>query len=205
VTPWVTAISAGPPDETLAGQAVAFLITGNTNPGLFSVPPAVTSAGTLTYTSAPNASGIATITLVLQDNGGTANGGSDTSAQQSFTITVTPVNDPPVLTTPVIAYSTAGNTQLHVAGANLPGLASIAAAASVLTKSGPIDIDGPGPIAVVPFSGATPNGTVALAADGSFTYVPNAGFTGVDSFEFAVTDSLASTAVTINITVSERV
>jgi hypothetical protein len=204
VSPWATGISAGPADET-AGQAVAFQITGNTNPGLFSVAPAVSPTGALTYTSAANASGIATITLVLQDNGGTANGGIDTSAPQSFTITVTPVNDPPVLTTPVIAYSTVGNTQLHVAGGSIPGLASIADPSGVLTKSGPTDIDGPGPFAVVPFSGATPNGTVALAADGTFTYVPNAGFTGVDSFAFQVTDSLAPTPGTINITVSERV
>ena len=52
----------------------------------------------LTYTAAPNATGTATITVALQDNGGTANGGVDTSAPQTFTITVTPVNDAPVFT-----------------------------------------------------------------------------------------------------------
>ena len=36
---------------------------------------------------------------------------------------VVPVNDAPVLTTNPIAYATAGNTQLHVAGATLPGVA----------------------------------------------------------------------------------
>ena len=49
----------------------------------------------MTYTPAPFASGIATITLVLQDNGGTANGGVNQSAPVTFTITVTAVNDPP--------------------------------------------------------------------------------------------------------------
>ena len=34
--------------------------------------------------------GTATVTVTLQDNGGTANGGSNTSAPQTFTITVTP-------------------------------------------------------------------------------------------------------------------
>ena len=52
----------------------------------------------LTYTPAANANGTATITLVLMDNGGTALGGVDTSAPQTFTITVTAVNDAPSFT-----------------------------------------------------------------------------------------------------------
>ncbi len=92
-TPWATAISPGPPHE--AGQIVTFVVTGNTNPALFSLAPQVTPTGTLTYTPAANVNGSATITLVLMDNGGTANGGVDTSAPQSVTIAVTPVNDAP--------------------------------------------------------------------------------------------------------------
>jgi CSLREA domain-containing protein len=84
---WATAISAGPANES--GQGLTFLVTGNTNPGLFSAAPAIAANGTLTFTPAPNANGQATITVVLKDNAGTANGGQDTSAPQSFTITVT--------------------------------------------------------------------------------------------------------------------
>jgi uncharacterized delta-60 repeat protein len=84
---WATAISAGPADES--AQALTFLVTGNTNPSLFSVAPALDANGTLTFTPAANAEGSATITVVLKDNGGIANGGADTSAPQSFTITVT--------------------------------------------------------------------------------------------------------------------
>ena len=73
-------------------------MTGNTNAALFAAGPAVDSAGVLTYTPAANANGSATITLVLKDNGGTANGESDTSAPQSFVITVTAVNDAPSFT-----------------------------------------------------------------------------------------------------------
>ena len=91
---WATGISPGPsPDET--GQVVTFNVTGNTNAALFSIAPAISSAGLLSYTAAPNANGTATITVELQDNGGTAGGGDDTSAPQSFTITITPVNDAP--------------------------------------------------------------------------------------------------------------
>jgi CSLREA domain-containing protein len=96
VNNWATNISPGPSDE--AGQTVSFNITGNTNASLFSAGPAVSSTGTLTYTPAANANGSATITINLMDNGGTANGGADTSAAKTFVITVTPVNDAPTFT-----------------------------------------------------------------------------------------------------------
>ena len=38
------------------------------------------------------------MTVHVHDNGGTANGGVDTSAPQTFTITVTAVNDAPAVT-----------------------------------------------------------------------------------------------------------
>ena len=90
---WATAISAGPANE--AAQAVTFNVTGNSNPALFAVAPAVDASGRLTYTPAAAANGVATITLVVADNGGTADGGADTSAPQSFAITVISVNDAP--------------------------------------------------------------------------------------------------------------
>ena len=96
VDPWATAITKGPADES--GQAVNFVVTDNSNTALFSAGPAVSPAGVLTFTPAPNANGTATIKLVLKDDGGTANGGSDTSGEQSFTITVTAVNDAPSFT-----------------------------------------------------------------------------------------------------------
>jgi len=95
IAAWATNISPGPADE--AGQTVDFLVT-NDNNGLFSSQPAIAANGTLTYTPAPNAHGIATVTVRLHDDGGTANGGSDTSAPQTFTITVNPVADTPSVT-----------------------------------------------------------------------------------------------------------
>src|SRR6202011_4676484 len=56
--------------------------------GLFSVLPSVDpTTGTLTFTAAPDAFGTSQITLALHDNGGTANGGIDTTTH-TFTITV---------------------------------------------------------------------------------------------------------------------
>src|SRR5262249_53230641 len=92
-TGWATAISAGPPDEA-SSQTLTFVVTGNSNPGLFSAGPAISAAGTLSYTPATNANGSASITLVLQDSGG----GPNTTVPQSFTITVNTVNDAPSFT-----------------------------------------------------------------------------------------------------------
>jgi hypothetical protein len=91
---WATAISKGPADEN--GQTLTFDVTNNNN-SLFSEQPAIDAAGKLTYTPAPDKNGSATVTVTLHDDGGTANGGSDTSASQTFTITVTAVNDAPTI------------------------------------------------------------------------------------------------------------
>jgi hypothetical protein len=85
VTGWATAISRGPADE--GGQTVNFIVTNN-NSGLFSVQPAISATGTLTFTPAASAKGVATVSVQIHDNGGTANGGVDTSVAQTFTITV---------------------------------------------------------------------------------------------------------------------
>ena len=70
----------------------------NDNNGLFSGQPSILVDGTLSYTPAANANGSATVTVSLSDNGGTANGGFDTSGPQTFTISVDAVNDQPNFT-----------------------------------------------------------------------------------------------------------
>ena len=94
LTGWAT-FNPGAPEET--GQTVlAYTVSAVSNPGLFTTLPAVATDGTLTYTPATNTVGTSTFTVTVQDDGGTANGGVDTSAPQTFTITVTVVDDPPV-------------------------------------------------------------------------------------------------------------
>ncbi len=95
VSGWATAISEGAGDT---GQTLTFVVDSNSNSGLFSSPPAVSPSGTLTYTPKANANGSASITLHLEDDGGTTNNGHDTSAGQTFTINVTAVNDAPSFT-----------------------------------------------------------------------------------------------------------
>jgi hypothetical protein len=87
---WATALSPGLPGE--AGQTLHFVVGADSNPGLFAVPPAIAPDGTLTFTPAPNADGSAEIAIALQDDGGTALGGADTSSPVTFTITVAKVH-----------------------------------------------------------------------------------------------------------------
>lgn len=107
---WATSISAGPANES--GQTLTFSIGTNSNPGLFSTQPSVAANGTLSFTPAPNASGSASLTVVLTDNGGTANGGIDT-VSRALTISVAAVNDAPTIT--ALADVTVGEGETGVA------------------------------------------------------------------------------------------
>src|SRR5205814_1526541 len=95
VADWASSLSAGPADES--AQALDFIVSNDAN-ALFAVQPGIAANGTLTYTPAANVNGSATVTVRVHDNGGAANGGVDTSAAQTFTITINPVNDAPSFT-----------------------------------------------------------------------------------------------------------
>ena len=92
ITNWATSIDPGAPDEI--AQSVDFYVTTD-NDNLFSSIPSVTPEGTLTFTPGPNQYGEANVSLYLKDDGGTANGGNDTSDTQTFHIEVLSVNDQP--------------------------------------------------------------------------------------------------------------
>ncbi|MGQ9909835.1 MAG: beta strand repeat-containing protein [Candidatus Flexifilum sp.] len=162
---WATAISPGPANE--AAQTVAFAITGNTNPALFSAAPAIAPDGTLTFTPAANANGSADLTVVLQDNGGTANGGVDTSAPVTLTITVNPVNDAPTFTPggAVNVIEGSGAYSAPWATAISPGPADEAAQTVAFAITGNTN---PALFSVAP----------AIAPDGTLTFTPAAAASG---------------------------
>ncbi len=105
---WATSISSGPLNES--GQVLSFSVTNNNNI-LFASQPAISSNGTLTYTPAIGQSGIATVSVTLQDNGGTSNGGINSSATIQFTITV---NANPIagITAPATTVLTCATTSI---------------------------------------------------------------------------------------------
>ncbi len=84
---WATAISPGPADE--AGQSLTFTLSTD-NPALFLAQPALSATGQLGFTPNPASSGTALVTVTLQDSGGVALGGADTSSPQAFPIYIVP-------------------------------------------------------------------------------------------------------------------
>ncbi len=206
VNGWATAVSAGPADES--GQTLTFNITGNTLPALFSAGPAIDSSGNLTYTPTAEASGTATITVTLSDNGGTANGGVDTSAAIMFDIVVNAVADPPVAgadsgykTHPhiTLVVDRAGPAHGHLVSTftnvldNDSDPDSVSFAVTTIVGSGDT---------TAPFTGTTTlGGTVEMYADGSFHYHPPAGASNTtDTFQYTVEDTEgASTDATVSI------
>ncbi|RYE51169.1 MAG: hypothetical protein EOP21_02075, partial [Hyphomicrobiales bacterium] len=92
VSGMASGISAGSAGEN--GQVLTFTLT-NDNNALFTEQPTMTAKGTLRYKLADNANGVATVSVTLKDNGGTANGGEDTSDTLTFTITANAINDAP--------------------------------------------------------------------------------------------------------------
>ena len=89
---WATQIATGPGNE--AAQTVEFLVT-TSNASLFTSPPSMTADGVLSFSPAAHANGQTDVTIRLRDNGGTADGGINTSDAVTITIELIPVNDPP--------------------------------------------------------------------------------------------------------------
>jgi len=183
IAAWATGISAGPADE--AGQMLTFNVTGNTNAALFDAQPAVNAAGDLAFTPSDDANGNAMITLTLSDDGGTANGGVDTSVPQSFTIMVTAINDPPT------ADDAAASTDEDMA--------------VLITLSGS-DVEGDAlsfAIVTAPVNGSLGPITQITPTTAQVSYTPNADFNGADAFTFISNDGTAdSVAATISLTVN---
>ncbi|MBT7021970.1 MAG: tandem-95 repeat protein, partial [Candidatus Marinimicrobia bacterium] len=91
---WATNIDLGPDNEiTILNQTPEFLVDTE-NGALFDQLPVITSDGTLSFTTLDNANGNALVSVILNDNGGTDNGGVDETTVLNFTISINPVNDP---------------------------------------------------------------------------------------------------------------
>ncbi|MBI1309703.1 tandem-95 repeat protein [bacterium] len=176
LTAWATNISAGPASES--SQFVDFLVS-NDNPALFDIAPAISADGTLTFTSAANAFGTATVAVQLHDDGGTVGGGADISSPQTFTITITPVNDAPVATAE--QYTTDEDVTLVVSAPGVLGN----------------DTDADGDVLTAGLFTSPASGALTLNADGSFLYTPDADFYGSDQFSYVVSDGQSSSSITV--------
>ena len=156
-----------------ARRSTATLVATTTHGAL-----TLSADGSFTYTPAANFNG--TDSFTYKANDGTAD-----SNVATVRITVNAVNDAPSAVDD--AYAATEDQPLTVAA---PG---------VLAND--TDVEG-GTLSAVLVTGPA-NGTIALNADGSFTYTPNANFNGSDSFTYKANDGSAdSSAATVTITVA---
>jgi hypothetical protein len=80
---WALYASPGPDVEST--QTVSFIVSNDRN-DLFSVQPAVSPAGTLTFTPAAGTAGVAVVSISAQDDGAASPPNVNTSAVQTFRI-----------------------------------------------------------------------------------------------------------------------
>ena len=169
-------ISAGSKESS--DQTVTFVVSNN-NTNLFKAGPAISADGTLTFTPADNQSGSATVTVFVQDNGGTALGGVDKSASKPFNIQVKSVNDAPVAGAQTV--TTAEDTAKAI---TLVGTDAENSALTYTVVRQPT---------LGTLSGTAPN----------LTYTPDANKSGADNFTFKVSDGTSESATaTVTIVVA---
>jgi VCBS repeat-containing protein len=151
----------------------ATLVSGPAHGGLM-----LNAEGSFIYTPDPDYSGADSFTYRVND-------GAVDSAEATVALTITPVNDVPVAAAD--SYSTDEDTVLGVA------------AAGVLANDSDLDAD---TLQAVVVSGPS-HGTLALLANGSFTYTPASNYNGPDSFTYKVNDGSAdSGAVDVAIVIN---
>ncbi len=167
-------ISVLPNDADVDGDTVIFSALMS-SPG--NGAAVVEADNTITYTPSLNFNGTDSFTYQIGDG----NGGFDTA---TVTITVNPVNDPPIANND--SFSMTRNTVL-----------------SDNVKGNDTDIEGH---AISLLAVDTSNGVLVLNHDGSFTYTPSTDFTGTDSFTYVLRDpdypttpqSVAVVTITVN-------
>ena len=187
---FLNAIDPGPPDESGQNVTIGVLVA---SPLLFSQQPAISGSGTLTFRPATNRSGTSQVTVTATDDGGTANGG-DATGSQTFLITVTGSNDPPIANSD--SYGSAPDddgpqleagmaTSLNVL-ANDSTLPDIGEALSIVSATKPL------------------HGTVTIAPGGQgLSYRSAVGYAGNDSFVYTLSDGVFSDTASVLVSVAD--
>ena len=139
----------------------------------------------LVFTPYLNWSGTASLTLEVDDGGHTGEGGAQ-SDLRVLDLVVHPVNDPPT----AVGDAVIVQRETPVA---------------IAVVDNDTDVDGTVDHATVEIVQAPAQGTAVVQADGTLSYLPEVGFAGVDSLQYAVRDDqgLNSAPAVVTIVVNE--
>ena len=171
--------------DSASGQTLAYSAAGL--PAGLSI-----SSSTGLISGTPTTAGTSSVTVTATDTTG-AHGSA------SFTWTVNAAAQPP--TANPQSYTAVGNTTLAV-GTTVTGPAATVPASGGLLQGDTGDASC-GPLTVTGHTAPAHGTIVTLNTDGTFTYLPAAGFTGTDTFNYTITcgtsGQTASNTVTITV------
>jgi hypothetical protein len=181
----VAAVAVAPASATInAGQTQQFTATLTDLHGNTATAPVAwttSSAAVATIVGTGLATGVAPGTVTVTATSGGASG--------TATLVVVNPNTPPVANAD--AFDAIGNVTVPVAAPGVLANDTDAENNTLTVTAGTIATAG--------------GGTVTLNADGSFTYLGAAGFTGSDSFQYEASDGSATATGTVTMTVNGRV
>ncbi|MEY3049159.1 MAG: hypothetical protein RL365_1197, partial [Bacteroidota bacterium] len=124
-----------------------------------------TTTGNVTFTPNPNFNGTEIINYTIQDNDG------NISNQATLTVTILPVNDPPVVDNEIIVLTEDNSFS------------------GDLTDIGDFDLDSTN-LVCAPSPGFGPfHGTIIINSNGTYTYTPNPNYFGTDTVVVEVCDN----------------
>ncbi|MBI5773090.1 MAG: hypothetical protein HZA89_05015 [Verrucomicrobia bacterium] len=174
----LSGITAGGSEDQVITITVDSSAPGVVSPVLTYTSPNTT--GSLNITSVPHANGTATITITVQDSGGTANGGQDTVVE-TFEVVVNAVNDAPTLNAlaSLTINANVGPQNVSLSGIFVGGGADESGQTLVIAAASTDSLLIPNPVVTYNNPDAT----------GTLTFTPNLDATGVATLSVVVTDS----------------
>ncbi len=194
---FMTGQAAGPanetPPQTISATLTVTSVTGSwTTSTFFSAGPSInTTSGDLTFTTAPNVNGTATIQVVLTDSLGAQ------SVARTFTITVNPLNDEPVFTVnsvlPISVAEDAGTQNIDLINTFAAAIATALDELGTQTLTWNLNN-------VQLVSGNLAMDTLSIDANGNLTFRSQQDTAGVITVDLTLQDNGATGGLNDNIT-----
>ena len=170
-----------PASDSAGGQTLTYSATG--------LPAGLSISSSGLISGTPTTAGTSNVTVTAADTTGA-------SGSASFTWTVNPAQPPTAVNQ---SYNAVGNTTLAV-GTTVTG-----PAATVSASQGLLNGDsGNASCGTLTVTGNTTpaHGTVTVNPAGTFTYLPAAGFSGTDTFQYTITCGTSGTTASATVTIT---